>query len=34
MTLLYSNYEDSVIGAQLRPYEARVFWQPLSEGGK
>ena len=34
MTLLYGNYGDDVIGARLRPYEARLFWQPLTEGGK
>ena len=34
MTLLYGNYGDDVIGARLRPYEARVLWQPLTEGGK
>ncbi len=33
MTLLYCDYGDLVIGEELRPYEARVFWQPLSEGG-
>ena len=34
MTMLYCNYEDCPDGAQLRPYEAKVFWQPLTEGGK
>ena len=33
MTLLYCDYGDLVMGEELRPYEARVFWQPLFEGG-
>ena len=33
-TILYCNYEDCPDGAQLRPYEAKVFWQPVTEGGK
>ena len=34
MTVLYCNYEDCAESAQLRPYEAKVFWQPVTEGGK
>ena len=34
MTLLYCSYGEGGSRTQLRPYEARVFWQALTEGGK